>query len=96
MLGKEPKIKVNPTALSYRYCTMCGAVISDDDCSKSDLNLCKVCAGEVCTYNERHKVMELISGFYCKDCKKMIKETKYYRRWVDNNIKVDEAIITYI
>lgn len=96
MLGKEPEIKRNPTALQYRYCTVCGAIISDEDCSEIDSKLCKVCAGEVCTYNERHKVIKGEDGFYCKYCKKMIKETKYYRRWIDSNIKVDEATITYI
>jgi len=96
MLGKHPLIKKNKNAVEYRYCTICKSIISDNDCSSKEKNLCKVCAGEVCMHNEMHPTIERNGMAFCTKCGNFVRNTASYHRWINRNIKVDEAQIIYL
>lgn len=95
--AKHPNIKKNPSNNeNYRYCSVCKSIIGDTHCAETKDNLCKVCAGEVCMKNEKHTTLKQGDKFYCTDCGVFIKDMPEYKRWIDYNIKTDEATIIHL
>lgn len=103
---KHPDIKINRNYINkYRYCMVCGKIMTVGEVafgellsSKDNDKICMLCAGEQCQQNYKHKVEKLDNGLhYCKQCKRIVEETSSYRDHIrENDIKVEEAQITYV